>query len=158
MSSIDIEDLSYELNKAARRYGITKMARESDKRAASLQKKLDPAEEAHGLTISEFILVQTKVLEAFGEVGPIETLCRILGGQFTTRHSQTAESLLDAILIASKEQGDVGEAIRKALGNDGVIDSKEKANIKKEIREARKALDVIENVIDRISMPVDAGP
>jgi len=126
--------------------GITGLANRLGKRQQVLINKLNPADDIHQPTLGEF----SAIIGATGDVGPLELLCAVHGGRFVTRAEERSGSVLEALLHAVSEQGDVVRAVERAMA-DGQISDRERVEILREIAEERHALTVLENTLREVS-------
>lgn len=93
--------------------------------------------------LNHFHVAQVQqIMELTGDVRILEELAHELGYSIVANQAVPV-SITEAVLSSVKEQGDVSDAITKALA-DNVIKPKEERDICKEIAEARRALDVME--------------
>jgi len=122
--------------------GISGLAERLGKRHQVLINKLNPNDETHQPTISEFV----SIVRDTDDTQVIDVLCALLGGRFVTRTNQQHESVLAAVLHANSEYGDVARVVQESLC-DGHISDTEWQVIMREIAEARDALGVLENTI-----------
>lgn len=138
----DIDDILHALQYAAKRSegGITAIANRLGKSPIYLANKLNPSDETHVPNIGEFIAV----IMTSGDTSPLDALCEFFDGQFMSRTKAKMSSPMIAALAALAEGGDVARVIKEAM-DDGKISDNEKARIKREIREAREALQIIDN-------------
>ena len=139
-----MDDLFIALHQTARRAdgGISGLARRLGKREKTLLSKLDPAHDMHQPTLGEFVAI----LGDTGDLTPLEILCAMFGCKLATRTSKRAESVLEAVVEAAVEHGDVVKAVHDALA-DGKLTPRERDQILREIAEARNALTVLENTL-----------
>ncbi|WP_022949546.1 phage regulatory CII family protein [Methylohalobius crimeensis] len=122
--------------------GISGIARRLGKREHTLLIKLNPNDDLHQPTVGEFVSIMMDT----GDLSPLETLCEMFGGQFSTRPQESKQDLPMAVLHSSVEYGDVCRAVEEALA-DGRLDETEAARLRKEVSEARRALLVLENTV-----------
>ncbi len=114
--------------------------------------KVNPTDETHEPSIGDFVAI----LDDVGDTTPLDVLCGIFGGQFTTKTQASGASIMSAVLRAGSEQGDVSRVIEAALA-DGELTDAERVKIKREIDDARKALTMLENTINDHASPVAFG-
>jgi hypothetical protein len=81
-----------------------------------------------------------------GDTAPLDILCQMFNGQFATRSTQVAESLVAAVIHTINEHADIAQAYERVIA-DGVVTKEEKRELLKEIAEAKHALSVLENTI-----------
>ncbi len=125
------------------RGGISGIAGRLGKRQQVLINKLNPADDVHQPTLGEF----SAVMSDTGDTLPLELLCAVHGGRFVTRTTERCASVLEAVLLATREHGDVARVIEEAA-RDGVIDDRERVRIRREVAELRRALAVLENTLE----------
>lgn len=121
--------------------GLSGLARRLGKREQTLINKLNPMDDVHQPNIGELVAI----VDDTDDTAPIEALCALFGGRFVTRCGDRVGGLMQAVLQADTEHGDVARAIHQALADDGEIDARERAAIMREISEARRALTILEN-------------
>jgi hypothetical protein len=137
---MDALDLS--IHAATHAYGVPELARKLGKREQVFRNKLNPNDETHGLMLHEFVAV----LDVTGDLSPLETLVAMFGCTLTRKALPQSLSLMAAVLSADVEHGDVTRAIQSALA-DGRLTDRDRLTIRKEINEARAALDALEDVV-----------
>lgn len=142
-----IDDVYLTLHQAARSFpgGIRALAQRLGRREKTLYSKLDPHDEAHEPTLGEFVALLMCVGES-DQVEVLDRLCAVFGYSVSTRVRAREASLTHAVLRSVKEQADVAQAVADALA-DGSIDVSERAQIMREISDARRSLAVIENTL-----------
>lgn len=124
--------------------GISGIAHRKGWRVQTAINKVNPHDLNAEPKVGEFI----SIMMDSGDTTPLDVLCAMFDGQFTTRTSEVMPTLVEAVLHAYNEHADIGRAIENARSNDGVIDTKERTEILREIAEARKALVVAENTLN----------
>jgi hypothetical protein len=135
---MDALDLS--IHAAAHGYGLPKLARKLGKSEQVFRNRLNPNDEANGLRLAEFVAI----LDVTGNMTPLEILAGMFGHTISHRPKTYTGSLLSAILAADAEYGDIARTIRDAI-SDGRLNTRERLAIRKEISEARLALDALED-------------
>ncbi|MEW8027819.1 MAG: phage regulatory CII family protein [Candidatus Thiodiazotropha sp.] len=120
--------------------GIPGMADRLAKKHQTLLNKLNPIDDHAEPKISEFVMIMRDAKST----RPLEILCQMFGGRFVTRSSKKTTSTLAALLSAINEHSDIVRAYEQAM-DDGELSASERAQILKEIGEARDALSVLEN-------------
>ncbi|MEJ1463343.1 MAG: phage regulatory CII family protein [Candidatus Sedimenticola sp. (ex Thyasira tokunagai)] len=140
-----MDDLYLALHNSAARAkgGITGLARRKGWRVQTAINKVNPHDQNAEPKVGEFIAI----LQDSGDTMPLEIMCSMFGGRFTTRINESRRTVLEAVLHAASEQGDIPRAIDTAMADDGKIDAGEMLEILKEISEARDALSVLENTV-----------
>ncbi|MEJ1396385.1 MAG: phage regulatory CII family protein [Candidatus Sedimenticola sp. (ex Thyasira tokunagai)] len=128
---------------ASAKGGITGVAKRMGWKVQRTINKVNPNDEHDEPKLGEFVAI----LNDSENLQPIEVLCEMFGGRFATRTHESRGTVIEAVLHASSEHGDIHHAIEGALANDGVIDASEMLEILKEISEARDALAVLENTV-----------
>ncbi len=104
--------------------------------------KVNPHCETHHLNVGEMVAMMlltndTQILDALA----IE-----FGGNFERKEKASSAGLIDALLSADAEHGDVTRVMRDSL-RDKQLTPREKTKVRKEINEARDALDVLEQKV-----------
>lgn len=149
-----LDDVFFSLHQTARRAagGISGVARRLGKREKTLMTKLDPADDTHQPTVGEWqaILLDT------GDLQSLEAFAAIFDCKLVTRTAETSVSVMTAVLHAVTEHGDVARAIDEAM-EDGEITPQERARIIREISEARRALDILENTLASVVVGQETG-
>lgn len=143
-----MEELFYSLHQSAKntKDGISGVARKMGMMEKTLHSKLSPNDETHMPSMPEFV----RILNCLDDLEPLDILCAMFGGAFTTRNQDISADLFGAVLQTMTEHGDVARVVQEAMQNDGVIDGNERLKIKREIRQARQALQVFENTLDKV--------
>ncbi|MEW8042654.1 MAG: phage regulatory CII family protein [Candidatus Thiodiazotropha endolucinida] len=122
--------------------GISGLARRMGVRAQVLINKLNPTDSHAEPKIGEFVAMMTDTCNT----EPLDVLCRMFDGQFATRSTQKADSLVAAVIHTINEHADIAQAYERVVA-DGVVTKAEKRELLKEIAEAKHALAVLENTI-----------
>jgi len=143
VNETDMDDVIFALNVAAKNHhgGISGLAKMTGHRPQTFINKLNPQDNSHQPTIGDLVMVCSQT----GDTTPLDVLCNMFYGQFVTRTKEVEKNIVNAVLRAASESGDVMKAVERALP-DGISDS-EKLDIKREINEARKAFLVLENTL-----------
>lgn len=104
----------------------------------SLLQRANPDNDAHHLTIEHLfgILLHT------GDMRPLEALADAFGFELVAKEQPKARDLSAAMLHVTKEFADVARSVSDAM-DDGRISQHERAQISREINEARHSLDVM---------------
>ncbi len=104
----------------------------------SLLQRANPDNDAHHLTIEHLfgILLHT------GDMRPLEALAEAFGFELAAKEQPKARDLSAAMLHVTKEFADVARSVSDAM-DDGRISQHERAQISREINEARHSLDVM---------------
>jgi len=141
----DLEDVEHALLQAAKNApgGITGCATVSGQRAGDLIGRLSPSDPTHFPRLQDLC----DVLTHGDDIAPLELICELFGGQFTTRSQSKSGSVIKALLHAVSETADVARAGEKVLA-DGKLTKNEKREWRGEISEARRALTELENEIN----------
>ncbi len=144
-----IEDFFNSLHMTGLNYagGISGLARDLIIREQTLIAKLLPSDEGRSPNILEYI----RLLNQSSDTSSLDVMCRILGGKFVSKTDQVEPNLVTAILAANDEHADIG-AMYLSVMSGGAVDSPisdhQKAKIRREIQEARRQLDILENTLD----------
>jgi len=141
----DIDFVIFALQKAAKASpgGISGVARRIGRPTVQLMNRLNPHDDSHHLILLDL----QAVMDATGDTSALDDLCRMNGGRFVTRTEERADSVLAAVLKSDDKHGDIAHAIRAAYA-DNVLTTEERMAIRREIAEARHALDVLSNTLD----------
>ena len=107
--------------------------------------KTNPGGEGGDLNIHEF----RALLLASGNLFPLEVLADQLGVKIVPKDEKKPVSLLEAVMEASAEHGDVLRKVKEITSDNRVTD-REKLELSKEIKEAQRALDAL-------ALTVEAG-
>ncbi|OOE15145.1 Rha family transcriptional regulator [Stutzerimonas degradans] len=104
----------------------------------SLLQRANPDNDAHHLTIEHLfgILLHT------GDMRPLEALADSFGFELAAKEPAKARDLSAAMLHVTKEFADVARSVSDAM-DDGRVSQHERAQIAREINEARHSLDVM---------------
>ena len=105
--------------------------------------KTNPVEEGGALNIHEF----RALLLASGNPFPLEVLADQLGYDITPKNKVKPVSLLDAVMIASAEHGDVLRCV-KEITQSKPATQRDKTILLKEIKETQAALDALVVAVD----------
>lgn len=116
---------------------------------AILCNKANPNNDTHKLTLKESIAIQI----ATDSTAILEAEALHLGVQILPKTQSKPESLMMAVLKASKEHGDISSAISKAMA-DGVLTQKEKQECHREVSEAIQSLAELNEQINSIEVGV----
>lgn len=146
----DVDDVLYELHRTAKAGdgGIAGVARRTGRREVYLRQKLQPHDDSHQLTLLDAIAV----MDDTRDTAPLERLCEMYGGRFTSRTQAVSESVLEAVLQANREHGDIAAAVLESIA-DGRVTVAERMRVRREIEEARRALDILSNTFDEVFPP-----
>lgn len=137
-----MDQLDLSIHATAHAFGLPELARKLGKREQVFRNKLNPHDDTHILGLHEFVAI----LDVTGDLSALETLCAMFGCELTRKPESRARDLMAAVLSADVEHGDITRAIQSAL-SDGRLSARERNEIVKEIREARGALDTLEDVV-----------
>ena len=107
----------------------------------SLRNKVCPTNEIAKLSVQEW----RSMMLVTGDVQSLRVMAADLGMQLVGK-SVNATSVFNALLSFNKEQGDVAASIQLAF-QDNYLSERECAEVRKEINEARHALNVLEESI-----------
>lgn len=120
--------------------GITGLASRLVVQQKTLINKLNPHDEASEPKISEFV----RIMKDTGDTTPLDELCRMFDGKFTTKTHVKAQSLVHAVLCAGSKHGSAMQSIEEAIVDD-VIDDDELFVVVNALRDAAQALEVLMN-------------
>jgi len=141
-----MEDVLIALHHAARQFGIRRMSERLGKREKTLYSKLDPADDLHMPTIGEFVAI-LHLLDEQDQSDIIDRLAGMFGLQVATRQHEAAPmNLGDAVIRSVVEHADVVRAYEHAVA-DGRVTDLERAEILRECREARCAIQDVEHAL-----------
>jgi len=141
-----VEQLFHSLHQSCKRAGgISKMARKIGVLEKTLIKKLQPSDAVNMPNVSEFI----RIIDATGDIEPLDILCGLFGGRFVSSNKETASSILQAALHVASEGGDVMRAVELAMA-DGKLTEKERVEVKREIMQSIAALNTLKNTLDKV--------
>ncbi|MDN2661822.1 phage regulatory CII family protein [Psychromonas sp. 14N.309.X.WAT.B.A12] len=107
----------------------------------SLRNKVCPTNEVAKLSVQEW----RSMMLITRDVQSLRVMASDLGMQLVSQEVKQA-SVFDALLSFNKEQGDVAFSIQVAF-KDNHLSDRECAQVRREINEARNALDVLEQSI-----------
>lgn len=139
-----LERINFAIYDAAKTFkgGFSALAEEMRCRHQTLINKLNPQDENSELKVSELV----DLMETCNTTEPLEAIVDHFECKLVTRTQSRAETLMEGVLAATSEHGDVTRAINDALA-DGVITGKELNLILKEISEAERALVALKNTL-----------
>ena len=100
--------------------------------------KTNPVAEGGALNIHEF----RALIIASGNPFPLEVLAEQVGYDIIPKKKVAPESLLDAVMAASSEHGDVLRCVKEITHNKAAT-PRDKTLLLKEIKEAQAALDAL---------------
>lgn len=120
--------------------GISGMAGRLGVRGQVLINKLNPHDANSEPKVGEFVAM----MHDTSNTTPLDVLCRMFGGQFSTRSQRKGASVLGALIRAINEHSDIAKVYEQSFA-DGVLTGKEKYALLQEINEARDALIELEN-------------
>lgn len=109
----------------------------------SLRNKVCPTNEVAKLSVQEW----RSMMLITNDVQSLRVLAGDFGLQLAAREMQ-AVSVFEALLCFNKEQGEVASSIQSAFQDDH-LSARECAAVRREIEDARNALDVLEQSIQR---------
>lgn len=146
---MDALDIAIHQSAHEARGGLSALAKRLGIGEQVLRNKCNPNTETHKLGVREALAVMLDT----EDLRILEALAQELGCRVSREPSpQSARGLIEAVLAAEVEHGDVGRAILDAL-RDQRISPREAAEIKREIYEARTALEVLEASVMRLCQP-----
>ena len=121
--------------------GVAALAKSIGVGEQVFRNKVNPYQDTHKLSLNEAVAM----MHSTGDVRILEAVAADLGCSLA-QPSPAAQSLVVAIISADAEHGDVARAVADAI-EDKRITQAEAAAIRKEISEARHALDVLEQTL-----------
>ncbi len=119
--------------------GAKDLARKMGCSHVALLQRANPNNPDHRMNVEQLF----QVLVHSGDMRPLQALAAEFGFDLTPKQQQPRKHLLAAFMDATAEFADVTRATHDAL-EDGRVSSFEKDRIRKEIVEARSALDLLE--------------
>lgn len=122
--------------------GLEALARTMGLGAQVLRNKVCPTTDTHKLSLREAVAM----MDATGDDRILHVIADMRGYSLERRALPDAASIVQAVLSAGSEQGDVSKAIQEALA-DGKLTEREKAKIAQEIREAQRTLDALNSTV-----------
>ncbi|MDH5612247.1 MAG: phage regulatory CII family protein [Gammaproteobacteria bacterium] len=144
--SVDCDDVHFAMHSAVKNNQSVKfsdLATETGQNKQTFINRLNYKDTEHPPTVEDLELVVRRT----GDTTPIEILCSMFGGRFTSASKDVSESVMSAVLHAASEQGDVYAAIEKA--KPGGYSRKEKVEINRQISEAVAALNKLKNTVNQ---------
>ena len=128
-----IEDSCYTSDEIAQRLGIGPMI---------FRHKLNPNTDNNRLSLRETI----RLVNITSDPRPFETIANMLGFHLVANDDHEPADIVSSVLHTAAEHGDVARTIHDAL-RDGVITTREHGAIRAEIKEARDALNQLEEAV-----------
>lgn len=115
--------------------GLERLAAHMGIGAQVLRNKCNPNTDTHKLSLREAMAM----MHTSGDAAILGVMADMLGYSVTQKDCPTTANLMQAVLHAMTEHGDVTRAVDEALADD-VITPREEARIRKEISELQTAL------------------
>lgn len=122
--------------------GLPALAIKMGKREQTLRSKVCPTTDEHKLTLREALAM----MELTGDDRILSVLADLRGYALERKALPDAASIVQAVLSADVEHGDVSREIQAALA-DGKLTEQEKAAISRQIREAHQTLDALNSTV-----------
>jgi len=122
--------------------GLPKLAKRLGIGEQVFRNKVNSHNDTHHLNVREMIAM----VLATNDTQIMDALALELGGKFERHKKANNAGLIDALLTADAEHGDITREMRDAL-QDKSLTEREKSKIRKEISEARDSLDVLEQKV-----------
>ena len=122
--------------------GLDALARKMGLGAQVLRNKVCPTTDTHKLSLREAL----SMMDATNDDRILSVLADLRGYVLERKALPDAASIVQAVLSADAEHGDVSRAIHDALA-DGKLTEPEKAAISRQIREAQQTLDALNSTV-----------
>lgn len=122
--------------------GLEALARTIGLGAQVLRNKVCPTTDTHKLSLREAVAM----MDASGDDRILAVLADMRGYTLERKALPDAASIVQAVLSADAEHGDVSRSIQEALA-DGKLTEYEKAAIARQIREAQQTLDALNSTV-----------
>jgi hypothetical protein len=137
----DLDTFVYVLHDTAKRApdGISGVARRRAMRPKALMERLDPNDPDRLPNVGDLVFV----MQDANDTAPLEVLCEMFGGQFTTRTEGEAHDLMAAILSVGAKHGEAFERVEQAFA-DGVLEDHEKPDVHRALADYRRAVNALE--------------
>lgn len=139
MGVLRMDDFLKALQDAVLDAGAKELAAKIGCSHVSLLQRANPNDDAHRMNVEQFV----QVMLHSGDIGPLEALAGLFGYELKAKEQPAAQSLVVAFMAHASESADVTSAVHTALA-DGRVSSVERSGIRKEIKEAKEALDSLE--------------
>lgn len=121
--------------------GLDRLAQLMGMNAQTLRNKTNPHSETHKLSLREALAMMLQAQD----FQILEVMAATCG--FTLKPVECPkQSLMKALLMVQAEQGDVSRVMAEAL-DDGRLTPREIAEVREQISEARRALDVLDQQV-----------
>ncbi len=120
---------------------------------SNIYARLDLGDETHIVRLNEFVML----MDYTANTEPLERLCEMFGGQFTTKSTETAETWMEAAMVAAKEGSDVNAVVLEIMA-DKVVEFDELQKARREVREQNHANTVMLNTLERLYREQQATP
>ena len=124
--------------------GLDSLAAKMGVNAQVLRNKCNPNNETHRLTLREAVAMMLNT----GDLRILETMALLLGQTVEPRATVCNSSLLEILLRADAEHGDIARTLAH-VRRDGYVTEREKACVREQISQARQALDELEGFVAR---------
>jgi hypothetical protein len=134
-----MEDVHRAIHEALLDAGPKQIAHQMGTSHTNLLNRANPNDDTHRLNVEQFL----QILVHTADMRPLAALADAFGYDLVAKDGVKARSLTAALLHMTREVADVTRAVGDALEDDHVSQT-EKAMIRREITEARKALDVMD--------------
>jgi len=133
--SAAIDESPYTPAEVAKRIGL---------RPQILRNKLCSTTDSNKLALREAV----RLCRSVDDYRPFEVIAQMFGCQLVPMTHDDPVCVVQSVLAAAAECGDVPRAVHDALA-DGVITSREQGELRKEIKQARDTLNALEAAIDQ---------
>jgi len=121
---------------------LADLARKMGMHAQVLRNKVCPTTDTHKLSLREAVAM----MDATGNDSILEVMAEMRGYTLERKALPDAASIVQAVLSADAEHGDISREIQAALA-DGKLTEHEKAAISRQIREAQQTLDALNSTV-----------
>lgn len=122
--------------------GLPALARTMGLNEQVLRNKVNPTTDSNKLNVREMLAI----IDIANDDQILRVLASMRGYRLESNTQADAPGIVSAMLAADAEHGDVPRAISESIA-DGKLTERERANIIKQINEARARLDVLSSTV-----------